>query len=245
MKNLFHPHPAKKISLSGNKLKIIACVSMFLDHFAKVFQTELDSSLYFVLDNIIGRLAFPLFCLLLAEGYFHTRNLRKYMLRVALLALVSEIPFNLAMSGQFFDPRWQNTVFTLLLGLLMFCFLDIIRSRSDPVRLPAVLLQILTVLASAAAAWFLRTDYDVFGIGALACFYYLNGRIFKSPLTADLWACFCLFQEPAAFLSLLPVAAYNRSRGKRKMKYFFYCFYPLHLLLLVFLHDLIHGRYAL
>ena len=179
MKNLFHPHPAKKISLSGNELKIIACVTMFLDHFAKVFQAELDSSLYFVLDNIIGRLAFPLFCLLLAEGYFHTRNLRKYMIRVALLALVSEIPFNLAMSGQFFDPRWQNTVFTLLLGLLMFCFLDIIRSRSDPVRLPAVLLQILTVLASAAAAWFLRTDYDVFGIGALACFYYLNFQ--KSP----------------------------------------------------------------
>ena len=239
MKNSFPSFSLKKISLSGNELKIIACVSMFLDHFAKVFQAELTPFLYFILDSIIGRLAFPLFCLLLAEGYFHTRNLRRYMLRIALLALVSEIPFDLAMSGQVPDPGWQNTVFTLLLGLMMFFVLDRIRSKSSPNLLSAMLLQMLTIAAFAASAWALHTDYDIFGIGALACFYYLNGRIFKNPVTADLWACFCLFQEPAAFLSLLPVSAYNRTRGKAGMKYFFYFFYPLHLILLVLLHEII------
>lgn len=226
-------------------MKIIACVSMFLDHFAKVFQAELTPSLYFILDNVIGRLAFPIFCLLLTEGYFHTGNLRRYMLRITLLALVSEIPFDLAMSGQVLDPAWQNTVFTLLLGLLMFSVLDRIRTKASPDRLAAILLQILTIAAFSVSAWALHTDYGIFGIGALACFYYLNGRVYKNPVTADLWACFCLFQEPAAFLSLLPVAAYNRTRGNAGMKYFFYFFYPLHLLLLVFLHKWICNRFPL
>lgn len=245
MKNASHSFPVKKLTLSGNELKIIACISMFLDHFAKVFQNELSPALFFVLDNIVGRLAFPLFCLLLAEGYFHTGNLRRYLLRIALLALVSEIPFDLAMSDQVLDPGWQNTVFTLLLGLMMFCVLDLVRRKTSPGRLPAVLLQMLTIAAFAASAWALRTDYDIFGIGALACFYYLNGRIYRNPVTADLWACFCLFQEPASFLSLLPAAFYDRTRGRAGMKYFFYVFYPLHLLLLVFLREWIRGRYGL
>ncbi|MCC6095055.1 MAG: conjugal transfer protein TraX [Eubacterium sp.] len=234
-----HPSFSWKHTLTGNQLKGIACISMVLDHFAKVFHTQLNPVLYFVLDSILGRIAFPVFCFLLAEGYFHTRNLRRYMIRMLLLALVSEIPFNLAMSGNLYDPGWQNTIFTLLFGLCMYAVLDLIRGKGMIDHRISILLQILTLAFFALAAWVLRLDYNFTGIGALACFYYLNGRICSRPVLADAWACVCLFQEPAAFLSLLPVSAYSHTRGKSTMKYFFYIFYPAHLTLLVLLHKLL------
>lgn len=233
-----------KHTLTGNQLKGIACVSMVLDHFAKVFHGQLSPVLYIVLDGILGRIAFPVFCFLLAEGYFHTRNLRRYMVRMLLLALVSEIPFNLAMSGHFSDPGWQNTIFTLLLGLCMYAVLDMVRGKGTMDHRISILLQILVLAVFALAAWALRLDYDFFGIGALACFYYLNGRICQRPVLADAWACICLFQEPADFLSLLPISAYGNTRGRAGMKYFFYIFYPAHLTLLVLLHLLLFGSFT-
>lgn len=194
--------------LTGRALKWIACICMLADHFAKCF--SLKGASFFVLSDLIGRITFPVFCMLLAEGFFHTRSRFRYILRVLLLALVSEIPFDLALHNKLWDWSAQNTCFSLVLGLVMFSVLELI--RSDPqrdYRLSSIL-QIAAVLLFAAAAFLLHTDYQANGIAALAVFYY--GFAGDRGTTAAA-ACLCLniyqFHNAGAFLSVLPLSLYN------------------------------------
>lgn len=126
--------------IPGSTLKIIAIIAMLIDHIGAVVlegwiqQSMSDSmtteeamqwlidygAIYYtdMLLRLIGRFGFPLFCFLLIEGFTHTGNIRKYIRNLAVFALVSELPFNLATSGKLFNPEYQNVFFTLLIGLL-------------------------------------------------------------------------------------------------------------------------------
>ena len=214
--------------LSGAALKIIACISMFADHFCKTF--PVSSAVTFILSGIIGRIAFPIFCFLLAEGFFHTHSRKRYICNVLVLAVISEVPFNMAFFHSWTESAWQNTCFTLFLGLLLYSCLDRVQRTALAGTLRA-LFQLLLIALFAAAAWLLRTDYGFFGIGCLTAFYYLRNL----PVQAAFCGCFLLnldyFSVPAAFLSLIPIHFYNGTRG-RQLKYAFYLFYPLHLILL-------------
>jgi hypothetical protein len=218
--------------LSGAVLKGIACAAMFTDHLAKAL--HLSGWPLFLLSGIIGRIAFPLFCFLLAEGWFYTRSRSRYIRNLLIFALLSEVPFDLALYGKFFYPFHQNTCLTLLLGLLLFHCLDETEKFSVPVTGRRAL-QLLFTAAFAGAAWLLQADYGVFGILCLTACYYLR----QFPVPALLAGCTLLnlngFGAPAAFLALLPAAWYSGKRG-RQSKYAFYLFYPLHLLLLAALH---------
>lgn len=113
-----------KVRFSAEQLKNIALVSMAIDHAAVglIEQSELASgaawSLCGTAMRLVGRVAFPLFAFMIAEGAAHTRDRRRYALRLLLLAVISEIPFDLVAGGTWLFPADQNTVFTLLLGLL-------------------------------------------------------------------------------------------------------------------------------
>ena len=244
----------KNKPLSGGQLKLIACASMFASHLTRSFSFAPASEL--ILDGIIGRIAFPLFCLMLAEGFFHTRSRSRYLLRVALLALVSEPFFDRALHGKWLDATHQNTCFTLALGLLLFLFLAGIREKRDLPWRQAALLQLLLIGACSLAALLLRFDYHAPGIGALAaCFYGCEppraeapSGIAAAPIFAQqkrhlalFVACGFLnldgFSCPAAFLSLIPAYFYDgtRERGRGLVQILFYLFYPLHLLALIIL----------
>ena len=131
----------KRRGIPGSTLKLIAIFVMLIDHIAATvisnilvsvnffmmgsaasqdpyYQTM--SAVYFIM-RMIGRLGFPLFCFLLVEGFIHTRNKLKYVIRLALLCLISEIPFDLAFSGQVFYTGYQNVFFTLLIGFVVMC----------------------------------------------------------------------------------------------------------------------------
>ena len=120
---------ANRRILSGSVLKLIAVITMLIDHTGYVFYafpafreplfTALGETvtIYFILRKI-GRLAFPIYCFLIGEGLIHTRNPIKYLLRLLIFAILSEIPFNLMVSGQLLCPEHQNVFFTLLLGAL-------------------------------------------------------------------------------------------------------------------------------
>lgn len=116
--------PGAGQGLDGTQLKWIALVTMFIDHTGAAVVERLLSetspawltALYFAL-RIIGRLAFPIYCFLLAEGFAHTHSRPKYLARLAVFALVAEVPFDLATQGLVYYPGYQNVFFTLALGL--------------------------------------------------------------------------------------------------------------------------------
>lgn len=145
--------------ITGSTLKLIAIIIMLIDHTAATILDrtllarglgELDGSnaqaaMDFMWENIglyslnivmrlIGRIAFPIFCFLLVEGFRYTHNKWKYALRLAIFALVSEIPFNLAFKGDFFDLSYQNVFFTLLIGLLVLIGFETIREKLAEVK---------------------------------------------------------------------------------------------------------------
>ena len=149
-----------KRGLTGGALKWIALLSMLIDHFAAVFYVGsflagaplFSRGLYYVL-RCIGRLAFPLYAFLLAEGFRHTRSVEKYLLRLLLFGLLSEIPFDLAFRRTWMHWDYQNVYFTLFLGLLAVWMWER-ATRGCPARCGAgrVMLGLLGIAAAAAAA---------------------------------------------------------------------------------------------
>lgn len=203
--------------LDSFQLKCIAIVSMALDHTGAVLY---PSQIWL---RCLGRIAFPIFCFLIVEGFFHTHDVRRYMGRLGVFALISEIPYDLAFRGVPLEYAHQNVFFTLLIGIGMMILLE--RNREWPVKAVILLLAMwLAVL--------IRSDYNFRGILLIFVFYIFHESRWLAVTAGGFWN--FLYQgviQKYGVLSVLPLALYNGERG-RKMKYFFYIFYPVHLLLL-------------
>ena len=210
----------KKWGINGFTLKWIAMISMLIDHTGMVLFPQ-----YRIL-RIIGRLAFPIYCFLLVEGAVHTSDMRKYLGRLFLFALISEIPYDLACSGQLWDFSSQNVFFTLFLGLSA---IFVLQSQLNKAY-GAVL-----VVALILAAQYIHTDYGGFGVFVILLFYVFRERLFLKTaafIVLDLF--FYGGMQSYAVVSLIPILCYNGKRGPG-MKYLFYLFYPVHLLVLYWL----------
>lgn len=171
--------------------------------------------------RLIGRIAFPIFCFLLVEGFLHTSNRKKYAFRLFLFALISEFPFDLALFNKPVDWNYQNVFFTLLIGFLVIWAMD--AAGKLRFQLP---LQAAAVLAGGALAYVLKTDYDYKGIILIAVLYFFRyNRVLRTAV-----GCVSLLWEAPACLAFIPINLYNGKRGL-SLKYFFYAFYPAHLLL--------------
>lgn len=203
--------------LDSFQLKCIAIVSMALDHTGAVLY---PSQIWL---RCLGRIAFPIFCFLIVEGFFHTHDVRRYMGRLGVFALISEIPYDLAFRGVPLEYAHQNVFFTLLIGIGMMVLLE--RNREWPVKAVILLLAMwLAVL--------IRSDYNFRGVLLIFVFYIFHESRWLAVTAGGFWN--FLYQgviQKYGVLSVLPLALYNGERG-RKMKYFFYIFYPVHLLLL-------------
>ena len=172
-----------RFSLSGTELKVIAAASMLTDHMGAVLFPQL------LFLRVIGRLAFPIYCFLLAEGAVHTHNMKKYLLRLGLFAFASEIPFDLAFRGSFFAPDYQNVFFTLLLGMLMICL-----AGNPPQKLLGDLTKdsmtaqqiwnIIVLIIFALAAQLLKTDYGAAGV-IMIFFMYHPRRAPRTPTPSE------------------------------------------------------------
>lgn len=242
--------------ISGSTLKIIAMICMLIDHIGAVIveraliangyleaantseealttflQSHMGLYVADMLMRAIGRISFPLFCFLLIEGFLHTHDVKKYALNLGLFALISEIPFNLAFKGDWKDLTYQNVFFTLFLGLLMMILLREIERRYAYSNMLSSFLKIVVILACAAAAWLLKSDYNAMGILCIGIMY--NVRQNKMACIGIGCAALTLVSsnELTCFLAMIPVYLYNGERGL-KTKYAFYAFYPVHLLLL-------------
>ena len=221
--------------ISGSTLKMIALITMLIDHIGAVvvaramytpgFDQSFWNSIYLPMRQI-GRIAFPIYCFLLVEGFLHTKNIKKYVMRMFLFAIISEIPFNLALTGNIFDLRYQNVYWELALGLISICILRFLERKPYPYWLQ-VFGRLTTVMVFVFLAEGLQLDYGAYGILSIAVLYVCRqnkGTQLAAGALSFLW-------EVPAPLAFLPIACYNGKRGKSG-KYVFYAFYPAHLLIL-------------
>ena len=252
---MYHLPMEKK--LTSFDLKVIACISMFIDHFGAILvyqlimRSEIDylNSIYsWVLQNrslmigiynnlrIIGRIAFPIYCFLLVEGFFYTKSRAKYLRNLVVFALVSEVPFDLLLYGKIgFEA--QNVFFTLAIALGMIWGITKIKEKWVEEPVISVFLQGSLILAGCVSALLLNTDYSYYGIVLAAIFYYYRNNRFLACLVGYVWFLF----EPWCFPAFIALLCYNGKRGI-SIKYFFYAFYPAHLLLLYGLRVLLIGK---
>ena len=220
--------------LSGAGLKLIAIISMLADHVNKaLIYPYLESNhgfLAFISDvfDIIGRIAFPLFCFMLVEGYFKTRNRKKYLLNLLLFGVISEVPFDMFTTASFFNMNWNNVMFTLALVLVTVWIIDTLKEKMQK-RSKALwyLVSILIVLGMCIVSMSLSLDYEHHAI-LIGYFFYL---FHDMPVFAIPFGYASMFKEPWALLGFGLTLTYNGERGKQH-KMFYYWFYPVHLLIL-------------
>lgn len=224
--------------LSGSTLKLIAIITMLIDHIGagilgrflniEHWQNESLLQAYLVMRNI-GRIAFPIFCFLLVEGFLHTSDRKKYALRLGAFALISEVPFDLAFNSKVVEFGYQNVFFTLFLGLLtVAAYHELAEKKVQWNSWVRILAGILVVLLGMGVAELLRTDYGALGVLAVMVLYILRNRRMVQAAVGYLY--FCSW-EPTSLPAFILIAVYNGKRGW-KLKYFFYAFYPVHLLLI-------------
>ena len=190
----------EKKSISSAVMKNIAYATMLIDHFFAIIVMallqeraaaglETDRLLQvYSAGRAVGRIAFVLFAFLAAEGFVHTRNRGRYLLRLALFAVISEVPFDLAFSNAVIDYRSQNVFFTLFLGVLALSGWEWaehslrLRKGAEPEKNPGLytgifrMTQVVILLACCTAAYFLSTDYKYMGVLLIFVFYITRGR---------------------------------------------------------------------
>lgn len=250
---------------TSEQLKKIAMGTMFLDHAAVaiVYSTGLNrmSPLMETIGlamRLVGRMAFPLYAFMLVQGFMRTGNWKKYVSRMVFFAIVSEIPFNLVLSGNFYCPRGQNTIVTLTIGLICMKMLDVIGQKyklswslaavsersSDRDFLNCFVGYVLTVWVAAismAAAAALRSDYGAGGVFLITLLYLFRYNPAFLPaagfvgLSGIYGFDYDLF---FAWIAFFFISRYNGERGRR-MGNFPYVFYPAHLLIVWFVGKVI------
>ncbi|MEW9096397.1 MAG: TraX family protein [Clostridiaceae bacterium] len=224
--------------MNSTTLKLFAIIAMLLDHIGTVLYPQV------IIFKLIGRLAFPIFCFFIAEGYLKTRNKKKYMLRLFICALISQIPFTLVFRQAFGESFFAlNTIFDLFLGLVAIYLYDNSKSKY----------RIAFVWVIAIAAFFLRIDGDFTGVFSIYFFFkyhdsfkdIVKNQIFLILMSQLAYSAYMLLlgvpvqyllsldmlMQLLAILALIPIKLYNGEKGFN-IKYLFYAFYPVHLSLL-------------
>ena len=247
------PIPApRRFGLSGTALKAIACITMLIDHIgascieAGVLRPALDSGTLsaeslasdplYILDSVLrftGRLAFPIFCFLLVEGFIHTHDVRRYLRRLLLFGLVSEVPFDLAFFRTPFEPTQQNVYWTLALGVLAMAGLRHFENADGTASWKGLLCAggcvILAVLV--------HTDYNGIGVAIICALYLTRTNRKRQCIVGAVLFAF----ELTAPLAFVLIWFYNGQRGRcsKTLQKCFYWFYPVHIALLAAVTNLL------
>ena len=224
-------------------LHILAMLFMLLDH---LWATVIPGNDWM---TCVGRLAFPIFAFLLVEGYFHTHSLKKYVGRLVVFAVLSEIPFNLVMGSRVFNPVHQNVLWTFLIGILLIHLNEKVKAKHLLIRL----------LFAFGLVTFV--DYNFAGLYMILTFYFFRGRKWWNFIAqfALLWYInievlsgfyyevrlfghnFELVRQGFSLLALIPIWLYRGKQGhhSKAFQYICYGFYPVHLLILALIRMIL------
>ena len=259
------------MKINSNILKLIAIIAMALDHFAMVFfyrRVELiplcprPLFYFYYTCRSIGRIALPIFIFLMSEGFKYTKSKEKYLLRLLIFAIISEIPYNLADAKRFWFPLEQNIIFTLFISLLNLYIIEKVQNKfanfvsPDSVGANSVspLIIIISTLISCFISEKLYFSYGSSCVISLALCYYIKE---KRPLKVILMTIILMiwvynymtkrtiifgywhYAEIFAIFSMIPIMLYDATLPNKKIKYLFYIFYPAHLLIFYILSRII------
>ena len=210
--------------MSAFTLKILALVTMIIDHVGAVFFPE------WIWLRYIGRLAMPIYTFLLVQGYVYTKNFTRYAARLGVFALLSEVPYDLLFKRTLLEFGKQNVMFTLLIALLVLRLLDESAKKRN-------VLLFLCAVGLTALAQYLSVDYGVYGVLMVLCFYlFRKYRGFDTLAFSALTYARCTQTgndvQLWAIAAGIPILLYNGKKGPFSLKYFFYFAYPVHLLVL-------------
>lgn len=238
--------------LDSIHLHIIAMGCMLLDHIWGMFGTSAQDWM-----TCIGRIAFPIYAFLIIEGYFNTRDRKKFFIRLLVLALISEIPFNLMTSGSVLNPLAQNVIWTLLIGVTLVHINEKYVSKHIVLR---IIVGLITIGIAQLVGSLSLIDYHYAGLYTVLIFYFLRE---KSKLNLVLQLLFMVFinteilggynyeiiinhtyytfpRQGFALLALIPIWLYNGKLGECSIKFksIYRLFYPLHMIILVIIRLL-------
>jgi hypothetical protein len=223
--------------MNSYHLKLIAIITMLIDHTGAVLVPS--NTMLNLIMRCIGRLSFPIFVFLLVEGFHHTKDVKKYLLRMGAFALISEIPFDLAFYGKVLEFNHQNIFFTLFLGLLCMYLMSIVEKKFSRNFLVMNLLNALLTLMIGIIAFIMKTDYDYRGIILIVAFYlFRESKLLRGFSLLFVSGYLLGYINILATASIIPITLYNGQKGK-SIKYAFYIFYPAHLLILAFINRFI------
>lgn len=215
--------------LSGNQLKVIALITMTIDHVGMTFFPHV------IWWRLIGRLAFPIYAYFVAEGCLHTRSMPKYLRSMGLMALLCQVVYWFAMGSVY---QYILVTFSLSISLCM-----LIKKTKEK---NSVLWFLLTALAI-FAVWFIteilpillspldfRVDYDFLGVMLPVILYLIPKKGWKLLATAGILVLMSIpnWVQLPSVLAVALLALYNGTRGKWNLKYAFYWYYPIHLVVI-------------
>lgn len=237
------------IRLSSNQLKVIAMITMLIDHIGLMligngklygynnalfsYVIILDSAKpwlqFYRFCRVIGRISFPIYTFCIIEGFLRTSNLFKYMLRLFILAILSEIPFNMMVYNKFFCLDGQNVIWLYLLGLLTLTCINKLKNN-----------YIAFVIFSAIAmflASFLKLDYSYGGMLLLLLIYLFRYDKLYRDASIAITSFILSIQNDfgSACLSTFFIHHYDGTKGSFNLSKIFYLFYPVHMLILYFI----------
>ena len=243
-----------KMDLSAAALHILAMTFMLMDH---LWATLLPAQEWL---TCVGRIAFPIFAFMAVEGYFHTHNLKKYLLRMLIFAVISEVPFDLMYGGTWFYPVHQNVIWTLMMGLAGIHLMETVRKKKS--TFVYILVSAIVVILGGLLGTLSMVDYYGIGVLTVFIFYFFRGRkwwCLLGQMLALYWVNvellgglmypirlfgmeFELCQQGLALLALLPIWLYRGRQGyhSKPFQYFCYAFYPMHMLVVVLVLNFIN-----
>ena len=225
-----------KKGLNAGQLKLIAAIAMLLDHCVFLFLENFFGVA--VVLNIIGRLTMPIMCYFVAEGFYHTKDVKKYLMRMAVFAIISQIPYYINHIDVLPTSLYElikgnilrmNVICTLFMGLLSLC---IVKSKMH------IVAKILLVILCVELTRF--CDWRYYGVLWILGFGIFRGSFLKQTIAfiviliirlTNYDGLFTILMNSTVLLALPLLYLYNGEKGKQT-KYGFYIFYPAHLLVL-------------
>ena len=238
--------------ITGTGLKLIAMVTMLIDHIGaglveiwlKMNLETADYELYYQMYQLdiilrrIGRVAFPIFCFLLVEGFLHTKNVRNYAIRLLIVAIISEVPFDYLFFDSLFYWNHNDVLWELFLGLIMLYMFSYIDKQPLNINLIYAMRAVI-LFAAMGIAHFTRLDYGEAGVCCISSMYYLYGtdrfkRLFSVAMGVLILALMDGKIEIWAAVILIPMFFYQGRRGfdNKALRTVFYLFYPAHIIAL-------------